>query len=244
MGIAGFAEELERQRDMASKRFHRLDGYAGPLTPSQAAEGIQAATRNARSLLEDARLLAENERWSRAASLAILAIEEAGKVSLLRSLVLVDDPDGLREEWRAYRSHTRKNVMGAFLEHVRDSPNIEDFRSLFDKSTDRPQVLDAVKQLGFYSDCLGDAHWSLPDEVVDEDLAGSLLATASVLAGKDDSPMTTPDELEIWVKYLKPVWRGEMIAMKRALIDCYQEAADKGVLKGRGSVEEMVRFIF
>ena len=31
--------------------------------------------------------------------------------------------------------------------------------------------------------------------------------------------------------------------MKRALIDCYQEASDLGILRGNQKVEDMVRFL-
>ena len=34
--------------------------------------------------------------------------------------------------------------------------------------SDHPYVLDQLKQIAFYTDCLGDAHWSIPDEVIDE----------------------------------------------------------------------------
>src|SRR5262245_39384520 len=85
--------------------------YSGPLSIEQAAEGIRRALENARSLLADAELLVEHRRWARAASLAILAIEEAGKVPLVRALLLARDANELKDEWRAYRSHTKKNVL-------------------------------------------------------------------------------------------------------------------------------------
>ncbi len=52
----------------------------GRLTTSQAAVAIQAAIRTARRLLSDAELLRANGRWARATVLAILAIEEVGKL--------------------------------------------------------------------------------------------------------------------------------------------------------------------
>jgi AbiV family abortive infection protein len=178
----------------------------------------------------------------RAASLAILAIEEAGKVSLIRELLVLPDSD-LKMAWRRYRSHTEKNVIGSFFDHVNASPNLEDFRPLFEKTNDNPRVLDAVKQLGFYSDCLGSCHWSVPAEVVNEPLAQSLLLTVRTLIPTGECAMQTAPELELWVKHLRPVWGREMPAMKRGIIDCYQEASDSGVLRGGHTVEEMVRFL-
>lgn len=223
--------------------FRKLDAYTGALTPEQAAGGIEAATENARGLLQDAALLLENKRWPRAASLSILAIEEAGKLPLLRSLLLAESENDLRQEWRAYRTYTQKNVMGAFLEYVDEAPSIEDFRPLLDGSADSPRVLEAVKQLGFYSDCLGNAHWSIPAEVIGEDLARGLYARAALLVPRGQAAMTSTAELRLWVKHMKPVWRMSMLAMKQALLNCYQEASDLGVLQGHRTVEDMVRFL-
>jgi AbiV family abortive infection protein len=227
---------------MSPQNFKRLDAYSGPLNPEQAAAGIQAAVENARELLADALVLFDAKRWPRAASLAILAIEEAGKVPLIRELLVLPDSE-MKTAWRNYRLHTEKNVLGGFAEHMESSPNIEDFRPLYDKDSDHPRVLDAVKQLGFYSDCLGQCHWSVPSEVVGEELAHSLVATAKTLIPSGESSMQSAFELELWVKHLRPVWRKDMASMKRALLDCYQEASDLGVLRGKQKVEEMVRFL-
>ena len=56
-----------------------LDQYKGRLLPEQIAEGMNAAVRNATSLVDDANLLLERKRFPSAVALAILAIEEAGK---------------------------------------------------------------------------------------------------------------------------------------------------------------------
>jgi AbiV family abortive infection protein len=226
---------------MSTQGFKKLDAYSGPLNTRQAAAGIEAAVNNARALLNDAQMLFRAKRWPRAASLAVLAIEEAGKIPLIRELLVLPESE-VKTAWRNYRSHSEKNVLGAFAEHVESSPNIEDFRPLYDKDSDHPRVLDAVKQLGFYSDCLAQCHWSVPSEVVGEELAQSLLATAKALIPSGESAMQSASELELWVKYLRPVWRKDMPSMKRALIDCYQEASDLGILRGNQKVEDM-RFL-
>jgi hypothetical protein len=61
----------------------RLDQYKGRLTAAQLAEGMNAATENARHLVRDAVMLLEAGRFPTAASLAALAIEEAGKPAIL-----------------------------------------------------------------------------------------------------------------------------------------------------------------
>jgi hypothetical protein len=66
----------------------KLDSYKGKLSADQVAAGINAATKNAKRLSEDAALLFEAGRFPSAVSLAILSIEESGKASILRSLRL------------------------------------------------------------------------------------------------------------------------------------------------------------
>jgi hypothetical protein len=52
-----------------------LDQYRGSLSPAQIAAGMNAARENASRLLNDAKLLAQSERFASAAALAILSIE-------------------------------------------------------------------------------------------------------------------------------------------------------------------------
>jgi AbiV family abortive infection protein len=100
---------LPKEEDTIAKR--ALDKYKGRLTPEQIAEGINAASRNAVRLVGDADLLLESERFPSAAALAILAIEEAGKVAILRELSVAQEEDkALDNCWRDYRRHTKKNV--------------------------------------------------------------------------------------------------------------------------------------
>jgi AbiV family abortive infection protein len=86
-----------------------LSQYQGPLSASQAAEGINIAAANAKRLAEDAKLLLDAGRYPTATSLAMLAIEESGKTSILRHMLLAASENELRECWRRYRKHTEKN---------------------------------------------------------------------------------------------------------------------------------------
>lgn len=58
------------------------------------------------------------------------------------------------------------------------------------------------------------------------------------------SPMTSEEELTLWVKHLRPVWKGPMSKMKKALAACYVEAEAHGVLQGNHTAEEMLSFLF
>jgi len=140
-----------------------LEQYAGRLTTDQAAQAIQAALQTARELLEDAHILLQKDRWARAAALSILAIEEAGKVPIVREILLARNPDDLKIAWRSYRSHTKKNVVHIFpVMAKRGAKKLEDFRTIYHDNVEDVHSLDVVKQLAFYSDCCGKCHWSLP----------------------------------------------------------------------------------
>lgn len=157
-----------------------LDKYKGRLTAEEVADGMNAAERNAMRLAEDAELLLEGGRFPSAAALAILAIEEAGKVTILRQLSLNQDDDKARNDcWRDYRSHTKKNVSWPLPQLVAaGARSLDDFSPLFSKGAYHPFLLDQVKQISLYTDCLGDAHWSEPAEVINEDLAKMLVRSA------------------------------------------------------------------
>ncbi len=222
-----------------------IQQYAERLTPAMAASGIETAMSNARSLLSDAILLLENGRWARAASLAILAIEEIGKPSILRGILLARNEKELRDEWRNYRNHCKKNLMWIIGDLAnRGAKHLEDLRPIFDEGSDHGATLDAMKQLCCYSDAYGRCNWSLPDKAIDEKLARSLVQIAKILAPEEGSgALTSEAELELWVKHMSPVWKGEMATMKAALLACYAEATELNILRGSASPRDMARFV-
>lgn len=91
----------------------KLDQFKGRLTPAQITAGINAATQNAKRLCDDAFLLLNEKRYPSAASVAILSIEESGKVSILREVSLAKDDKSILSVWQAYRSHTKKRKLVA-----------------------------------------------------------------------------------------------------------------------------------
>lgn len=217
----------------------KLDSYQGSLTAAQIASGMTAANKNAKRLADDAELLLKAKKFPSAASLAILSIEEAGKATILRRLTVAKDDQELKDCWRNYRSHTKKNVSWMLPElAAKGARRLYDFLPLFDKTSDHPFILDQVKQLGFYTDCLGNAHWSRPDEAIDEQLATNLVWIASVSSkGKE----ITTQEIELWIKHMKPVWRVDEEKMKRALIAWYAEMQQLGLAaEGENKMEQFV----
>lgn len=206
----------------------KLASYKGRLSFAQIAEGMTAASENAARLAQDAKLLLDAGRLPTACSLAALSIEESGKVSILRAMSLVRDDNELKDEWKRYRSHTNKNVQWLFPQLVaQGARKLDDFRPLFEKDAEHPYLLDQVKQLGFYTDCLGNSgHWSIPEEVIDSELAAQIVATAELLSSA--SP-TSKREIELWVKHVGPVWKKDLSLMKCAVANWYQAMQEEGL---------------
>jgi AbiV family abortive infection protein len=205
----------------------KLDQYKGPLSPSQIAEGMNAAAANAKRLQEDAKTLLDAKRYPTALSLAVLSIEESGKLSILRGLALARDQDDLKQAWREYRSHTRKNVMWLFLDLFKHGARrLGDFRSLFAEDSEHAHILDNVKQLGFYTDCLGKAHWSLPVDVIDADLSRAVVEIAKLLLPKRE---VTTTEIDSWIKHLKPVWKQDTELVEAAIVAWHREMCNEGL---------------
>jgi AbiV family abortive infection protein len=218
----------------------KLDAYRGKLSPPQVAAGMNAAAKNAKRLCEDAATLLAAGRFPSAASLAILSIEEAGKISILRALVVASSDAEVVEGWRDYRSHTRKNVAWLLTQlAAAGAQKLDDLSPLFDESSDHPFVLDQIKQLGFYTDCLGNAHWSVPTETIDKELAQILVRVAQVLARGETH---TEEEVELWLKHVGPVWKKNSAWMKQALVNWYSAMQEAGLAeKCENKMEKFVR---
>ncbi|RMP45673.1 hypothetical protein ALO95_200213 [Pseudomonas syringae pv. antirrhini] len=208
----------------------KLDAFRGPIDCAQAAEGINAANANARRLAADAQTLLDAGGYASAVSLAALAIEESGKVSILRAIVLADDEQSLKAEWKRYRSHTSKNCHWIFADLVANgAKHLDDLYPIYDDASDHPHILDQVKQLGFYTDCLGaQSHWSLPADVIGVELATALVRSAKLFSNR--SPVTER-EMQLWVKHMRPVWKRDVQGMKQALVDFYAAMQLEGFLE-------------
>lgn len=216
-----------------------LEQWKHSLKPSQIAAGMNAASENALRLIEDAELLFNSARYPSAVSLAILSIEESGKISILRQLALAKDGKDVKEAWKSYRSHTKKNAAWIFSELAsKGARKLEDFRQLFLEDSEHPALLDNLKQISFYTDCLGKAHWSQPSEVVEHDTAKSIIGISKLMSS---NKQYTAREVELWVQHIKPVWKGPMGPMKQALNEWFIAMASEGLfVEGELSVSDFI----
>lgn len=74
----------------------------GSLNKVEVAEAVTAYQANGRALLEDALLLAYNNRVNRAIALAVLAIEEIAKVSMLSNAFRTSEVENNTSNWDTY----------------------------------------------------------------------------------------------------------------------------------------------
>ena len=82
------------------------------ISKSQFLQGMNLALRNARSLLREAEFLAKRRAFSRASALAVLSLEESGKVIFLTVCSHGDrfhaSQKALSRLWKRYRDHQTK----------------------------------------------------------------------------------------------------------------------------------------
>jgi AbiV family abortive infection protein len=181
-----------------------LEYYRGFLSADEIADGINAARRNAMRLMEDAQLLLSHKRYPTAAALAILAIEEAGKVAILRTLPFAKTESEAEEIWRDYRNHRAKNGAWVVLDWARSKNHVAlDFSRVSDKEGKHTEVLEAIKQIALYTDCYRNRVWSEPLTSVDEALAEGLVHAAEILAR---AKAVSLREIQLWIEHLGPAW--------------------------------------
>ena len=217
----------------------KLNAYRGKLSAAEVAKGMTVAGRNARRLADDAATLLAAGSFPTAASLAALAIEEAGKPSILRALALARNDAEIKDEWRAYRSHANKNVTWILPElAAAGARKLDDLRPLFDQDSDHPFLLDQLKQLGFYTDCLSTGHWAIPTKVIGQSLARILVKVADVLAKVKD---VSEKEIELWIEHIGPAWKKDPALMKKALVNWYSAMQTAGLApEGENKMEQFI----
>jgi AbiV family abortive infection protein len=225
--------QKKRESSMYESLVKKSEQYRGWLSSAEIAGGINAAKRNALRLVNDARLLNENGRAASATALAILAIEESGKITILRLLALMDTDKDVAARWREYRSHKDKNAHWPLLDlFFKGARRLDDFLPMFDPTARHPQILDTVKQLCLYTDSFGKGRWTEPDRVIEKKLADSFVLVAEVFARSRD---VTAEEIDLWVQYLKPVWNVGDAARNKALLEWDKEMRRRGLITAEHS---------
>ncbi|CAH6784089.1 AbiV family abortive infection protein [Vibrio chagasii] len=206
-----------------------LKQWKNTLNSEQIAHGMNVATANAVRLLKDAELLFQAGSFPTACSIAILAIEEAGKISILRELSVARDGKDVKEAWRSYRSHTHKNVLWMFPSLVQSgNKTLDSLSKQLERGSEATVILDDLKQIGFYTDCLGNRNWSVPDEIIDKSAATDILEIARILCSERTY---SKKEVDLWVKHMKPVKGCAVEIEKQALNNWFIEMQANDLIK-------------
>lgn len=167
--------------------------YRGRLTKEQVDEGVRLSQANALRLLNSARLLLLAGDAPTALSLSVLALEEHGKVKVLKSIGNAKNSEEVKIGWANYHLHRAKTV--AFTEVYASLKGIVEGRALSefcDKNSDLLPLVDLMKQLGFYTDCSGNCRWHDPKKI-DTFLAGTMFLAAEMAIMGKSSNYQVPD---------------------------------------------------
>lgn len=184
------------------------------------------ARKNASRLLADAEILLQAGRHASASALAILAIEELGKVQIIKTIVLCAEGSSLKQGWKEYRSHRAKNVMWILpklaAEGARTMMELQEATEIDGAHT---SMLDTVKQLCLYTDCFNESpRWSEPSNAADPGFAPAIIGTAKMLYRERG---TSTRELQLWIKIVKPHYNKP--TMTKALLAFQREAVREGL---------------
>jgi AbiV family abortive infection protein len=144
-----------------------------------------------------------------------LSIEESGKLPILREVACMKDKKGpLKDAWQRYSDHRQKNAAWLAIQLMMSgAKTLGDIQQTFDPQSMHSDILNIMKQLGFYTDCYGEAEWAEPEGVVDEKMATTMLATAKLLLPKHEA---TEYEMKLWVEHIGEHW-GEPDMAERAM---------------------------
>ncbi len=236
MGLANIENVMTRLKEIQ---------HWGSLSVEKVAEGVNVAFRNAQELYDEAEILFQHGRFARAASLAVLSIEEVGKVFLLPLLLTTTNQKDLRLIWKGYRNHKHKNnhvhlqmTKGAQQPITRHSiPPLA--------SSDRwSDGMEDLKQIGFYTDCTYTKDWGIPSDAIKKAGAAQVMKIASNSLTKYhglDSFGSFPF-LQIWSKHARGIMDMNEDQKHAAFIAVFDEA-EKASLIEPGSREAMEAFL-
>ncbi|MGX7925479.1 AbiV family abortive infection protein [Tsuneonella sp. HG094] len=159
----------------------------GALPENEVAEALTSYFRNGRALIDDARFMVANGRWSRAASIAVLSLEELAKVPMLANAYLQHEYGGVtdawKDFWKALGKHRdkQKHILcyGSLLkERIEADGPFNRWLYRFSAPEGLFERLDAFKQSGFYVDLRMDGVHAPNSEIEVRDITDLLLALA------------------------------------------------------------------
>jgi AbiV family abortive infection protein len=144
----------EKRTDAAMEMETFLGQFeTGAITPHEIARGMHLSFKNAAKLARESKLLVRHRASARAFSLAVLGLEELGRVPLLLNGLFLDQNDvaGWKVFWNKLRSHHCKqsvwSVYGSLLRHQKHA-HAAHYEDRYPAGIE--PLLDKFKQMGFY----------------------------------------------------------------------------------------------
>jgi len=137
----------------------------------QISEGIYFCIENATNIFGDACILIKANRFPRALSLLLLAIQEVGKVNILKNMSMIPSKNQKlwKKEWKNFRKHDTKDSLGhniKIFSEFNDSPGEYFWQKLLYKTNNFVPEREKVRQLGLYIDYIAsDKKWWSPNEI-------------------------------------------------------------------------------
>ena len=155
----------------------------GYLSPEEIQEGIYCCIQNVGDILEDCNLLLGKGRSARALALSISALEELGKISVLRSINrLPKNKPKLRSiQWKKYYKHQEKSSLGLFNtvpDEYRMSVDHIVFSALFVKKQAFP--IEDLRQMALYTSYSKKRKVWLSPREIEREVASNYFDTARV----------------------------------------------------------------
>jgi len=153
----------------------------------------------------------------------------------LRKMATATTQQEISELWKSYRRHVDKHILTLVTDRITTGGRVlSDFRDcVTDDTKDEKAIFDALKQVGFYTDCLGKIHWSQPSDVIDELLARRFVADAKAMSACQH-PVTTR-EIELWTKHMQS-------GHTRQNLLAWATAMENEKLQPEGYVQEIAKF--
>jgi hypothetical protein len=108
--------------------------------------------------------------------------------------------------------------------------NAETPLDLFDAQKKDPGLPNSLKQLGLYVGCYGRAHWSIPERVIEKDVASIVMSSATILLlGSTESERDTPTALQRRSEHMKGHFFVDGLLANNLIVDFLLSARSLGI---------------
>lgn len=218
----------------------QMNAYRGMLSLEQITAGMNCAIKNALRLRDDAATMLANGRYPTAFTLAVLAVEEYGKLGIFRRMATARTDEEMQPLWKEFTQHTAKNIGWPALDTARamlkkGPVKLDDLKPIFVKGAEHTKHLDRIKQFAMYVDCVGPKVWAAPGACISEGDATDMVRIASEHIGQRTRDVTVR-EMEIWRDVVGPD------ATYEGLVKWYAAMQSEGLFApGPNAMEQFVR---